>query len=96
MKLEISSAAYTLTAVLTAVKKQQIFANWQLIERTEKTTTISFSHREKANIDEESCVLRFRRQLDDEQIREKLEKDFGTIRDRLVATALGPIASVEK
>ena len=94
MELSVSSQTYSLSAVLTAVKKQQVFADWQMKERSETTTVLSFSKCVNPDSDEAKCVAKFRRQLDDEQIREKLERDFGEIRNRLVAFALSPIASV--
>lgn len=94
MELTVSSQTYSLSAVLTAVKKQQVFADWRMKERSETTTVLSFSRCRASDSDEAQCVAKFRRQLDDEQIREKLEQDFGTVRDRLVAFALDPITSV--
>lgn len=96
MELTVSSKAYSLPAVLTAVKKQQVFADWRLKERSEVTTVLSFSRCAYSDSEEAQCVAKFRRQLDDEQIREKLEKDFGPVRDRLVAFAIDPIVSVQK
>lgn len=94
MELTVSSQTYSLSAVLTAVKKQQVFADWRMKERSETTTVLSFSRCGASDSDEAQCVAKFRRQLDDEQIREKLEQDFGAVQDRLVAFALDPIASV--
>lgn len=42
MELSVSSQTYSLSAVLTAVKKQQVFADWQMKERSETTTVLSF------------------------------------------------------
>ena len=88
MRISVVTNDYATTAILAAVKKQQVFADWRVEERNEKATVLSFN---KSFIPEEDCISRFRQQLSDEQLREKLEVDFGRIRDMLVSVALTPI-----
>ena len=76
--------------ILAAVKKQQVLADWGIEGRNEQSTILSFA-KVKTSITVEECERRFRQQLDDELLREKLEHDFGTVRDLLVKTALSPI-----
>jgi His-Xaa-Ser system protein HxsD len=90
MRISVSTNDYTQSAILAAVKKQQVFADWVIEERSEQSTIISFAKARSSMTDEE-CERRFRQQLDDEMLREKLEHDFGAIRDLLVSAALSPI-----
>ena len=46
---------------------------------------------QRATLGEKETVRQLEAQIADEQIREKLEKDFGEIRNRLVDLALAPI-----
>ena len=90
MKLTITKDDYSQTAILAAVKKQQVFADWRIEGRDGDTIILSFD-RPSLSLTEEECVRRFRQQLDDEVLREKLESDFGHVRDMLVDAALSPI-----
>lgn len=92
MTISVDLGVYTVTAVLTAVKKQQVHADWCVKEKTQESLILAFSSIHTAEMSEEQCVAQFRRQLTDEQIREKLEQDFRQVRDLLVETALAPIA----
>lgn len=92
MTISVDLGVYSVSAVLTAVKKQQIHADWCVKEKREKTLLLSFSSMHTDELSEEQCVSRFLSQLTDEQIREKLEQDFRQVRDLLVSTALAPIA----
>lgn len=82
---------YTVTAVLTAVKKQQVHADWRVKEKTQESLILAFSSIHSDAMGEEQCVAHFLQQLTDEQIREKLEQDFRQVRNLLVETALAPI-----
>lgn len=91
MKLNIDLRLYTFTAVLTAIKKQQVFANWKVEERSEQTAVLSFSNVQRNGCSTEDCRDRFLGQLNDELLREKLESDFRLVREKLVDLALSPI-----
>ena len=88
MQLELSTNTYTPTAILTAVKKQQSVADWKIVDSANGKYILAF---EKSSIDANNVIARFNAQVIDEQIREKLEKDFGEIRNRIVELALSPI-----
>ena len=88
MRLEISTTTFTLTAILTAVKKQQSFADWRVVDSANEKVVLEF---QRATLGEKETVRQLEAQIADEQIREKLEKDFGEIRNRLVDLALAPI-----
>ena len=90
MKLNILKDDYSQTAILAAVKKQQVFADWRVEGRDGDMIVLSFD-RPSLPLTEEECVQRFRQQLDDEVLRERLESDFGHVRDMLVDAALSPI-----
>ena len=90
MRVSIATRDYSQTAILAAVKKQQVFADWRIAERGSDSTVIMFD-KPSSSLMEEECVQRFRQQLDDEMLREKLESDFGNVRDMLVGAALSPI-----
>ena len=90
MRISVATNDYTQSAILAAVKKQQVFADWGVEERGEQSTILSFA-KTKSSITDEECGRRFRQQLDDELLREKLEHDFGAVRDLLVRAALSPI-----
>lgn len=90
MRITVATNDYTQSAILAAIKKQQVFADWSVEDRSEQSTIISFTKTKSSTTDEE-CERRFRQQLDDELLREKLEHDFGAIRDLLVRAALSPI-----
>ncbi len=90
MKLTITKDDYSQTAILAAVKKQQVFADWRIERRDDDIIVLSFD-RPSLSLTEEECLQRFRQQLDDEVLREKLESDFGHVRDMLVDAALSPI-----
>ncbi len=92
MTVSVDLGVYSVSAVLTAVKKQQIYADWSVKERQDGLLLLSFSVVHTEEMREEQCVSRFMSQLTDEQIREKLEQDFRQVRDLLVSTALAPIA----
>jgi hypothetical protein len=88
MRLEISTSIFTPTAILTAVKKQQSFADWRVADTYGEKIVLEF---QCATVGEQEAVSKLEAQIADEQIREKLEKDFGEIRNRLVDLALAPI-----
>ena len=88
MTIEISLKAFTTTAILTAIKRQQPLADWHVVSSGEEQLVLGFSH---AKDGDDDAVRRFYIQLSDEMIREKLEKDFSSVRDRLVDLALSPI-----
>ena len=90
MRIRIATNEYSNTAVLVAVKKQQAFADWRMEEQDGNTIVLSCANI-KSSLTTEDCERRLRQQLDDEQIREKLEKDFGDVRNLLVNAALSPI-----
>ena len=90
MHVSVARRDYSQTAILAAVKKQQVFAGWRIEGRDDESTVLSFD-RPVSSLTEDECVQRFRQQLDDEMIREKLEFDFGHVRDMLVDAALSPI-----
>ena len=90
MRFRVATREYSQTAILAAVKKQQVFADWRIDERDGDESILSFDN-PLSSLTEEECVKRFRQQLDDEVIREKLESDFGHVRDMLVDAALSPI-----
>ena len=90
MRINVATRDYSQTAILAAVKKQQVFAGWRVEERGNEWTGLMFD-KPLTSLTEEECVQRFQQQLDDEVIREKLETDFGHVRDMLVNAALSPI-----
>lgn len=90
MQISITANDYTQTAILAAVKKQQVFADWRVESRNEQSTTLSFT-KTKSSLTDKECERKFLQQLDDEQLREKLERDFGVVRNLLVSVALSPI-----
>lgn len=90
MQLSVTTRDYSQTAILAAVKKQQVFADWRIDGRNGETTILTFD-KTSSSLAEDECVKRFRQQLDDEVLREKLESDFGHVRDMLVDAALSPI-----
>ena len=90
MRLSIAAKDYSQTAILAAVKKQQVFADWRIEEHGGELTVISFG-KSLSSLNERECIQRFQQQLDDEVLREKLELDFGHVRDMLVDAALSPI-----
>ena len=90
MKLTITKDDYSQTAILAAVKKQQVFADWRIEGQDGGKIVLSFDE-PSLSLTEDECVRRFRQQLDDEVLREKLESDFGHVRDMLVDAALSPI-----
>ena len=90
MHLSVATRDYSQTATLAAVKKQQVFADWRIEGRDGESTVLAFD-KPLSSLTEEECVQRFRQQLDDEVLREKLESDFGHVRDMLVDAALYPI-----
>lgn len=92
MTLRIDLDVYSVSAVLTAVKKQQIHADWSVKEKQGEGLLLDFSSVHTEGLSDEQCISRFLSQLTDEQIREKLEQDFRQVRDLLVSTALAPIA----
>lgn len=91
MTISIDLGVYSVTAVLTAVKKQQVYADWSVQEKKQESLILAFSAVRSEGMSENQCVVFFQQQLTDEQIREKLERDFKPVRDLLVATALAPI-----
>ena len=90
MRFSVATKEYSQTAILTAVKKQQVFAGWRIEGRDGETTILSFD-KPISSLTDDECVQRFRQQLDDEVLREKLETEFGHVRDMLVDAALSPI-----
>lgn len=90
MRIRIATNEYSQTAMLVAIKKQQVFADWRMEGREGDAIVLSCVNI-KSSLTEEECERRLRQQLDDEQIREKLEKDFGEVRELLVNVALTPI-----
>ena len=90
MRFSIATRDYPQTAILAAVKKQQVFADWRIEGRSGETIVLAFD-RPISSLTEDGCVQRFRQQLDDEVLRGKLESDFGHVRDMLVDAALSPI-----
>ena len=90
MQFSVVTRDCSQTAMLAAVKKQQVFADWRIEGRDGETTILSFG-KVASSLSEEDCIKHFRQQLDDEVLREKLESDFGHVRDMLVDVALSPI-----
>ena len=90
MQFSVTARDYSQTAILVAIKKQQVFADWRIERRDDDIIVLSFD-RPSLSLTEDECVRRFRQQLDDEVLREKLESDFGHVRDMLVDAALSPI-----
>lgn len=88
MRISIEAREYSQTAILAAIKKQQVFADWRIEDRDDSSILVSYG---KACLPDEECAMRLRRQLDDEVVRERLEADFGSVRDMLVSAALAPI-----
>ncbi len=88
MTIVISLKVFTPTAILAAMKRQQPFADWSVVSSEGDRFVLGFSHAKEGDDD---AVRRFYSQVSDEMIREKLEKDFGSVRDRLVDLALSPI-----
>lgn len=93
--MRIDLNIYSISAILAAVKKQQVFADWKLVERNDNHAVLSYTHIEKDGLDATDCEKRFVCQLNDEQIREKLEADFNSVRNRLVDLALSPIINAK-
>jgi len=94
MRFSVVTRAYSQTAILAAVKKQQVFADWRIEKRDGEAVVLAFD-KSLSSLTEDECVQRFRQQLDDEVLREKLESDFGHVRDMLVDAALSPIIDKE-
>ena len=92
MRLSVDTHDYSQTAILAAVKKQQVFADWRIEERNKTSTVLSFD-KVRSSLPDDDLARQFRQQLDDEVLREKLESDFGHVRDMLVDAALAPIIS---
>ncbi len=90
MQFSVTARDYSQTAILAAVKKQQVFADWRIEGQDGDKIVLSFGE-PSLSLTEDECVRRFRQQLDDEVLREKLESDFGHVRDMLVDAALSPI-----
>lgn len=90
MQFSIDADNYSQTAVLTAIKKQQVSAAWRIEGRSKNSIVLSFD-KTQSSLSDDECVRRFRLQLNDEMLREKLESDFGHVRDMLVDVALAPI-----
>ena len=88
MRVEFSTRTFTLTAILTAVKKQQPVADWRVVGSDDERILLEF---ENARVGDDEVARRLERQVIDEQLREKLEEEFGEIRKRLVDLALLPI-----
>lgn len=95
MRIRIATNEYSQTAMLVAIKKQQAFADWRM-EGREGDATVLSCFNIKSSLTVKECEDRLRQQLDDEQIREKLEKDFGEVRELLVNAALAPIIQVRE
>ena len=93
MRIKIANDVYSKTAILAAVKKQQVFADWRIDESEDGNVALSFS-KIAGSVTPDECELRFRQQLDDEQIRERLEKNFSQVRIQLVNAALSPIINM--
>jgi His-Xaa-Ser system protein HxsD len=94
MRIRVENEVYSKNAILVAVKKQQGFANWR-IEECLKDSTVVVCSNIVESCSEDECEKRFRQQLDDEQIRERLEEKFGHIRNLLVNAALSPIINIK-
>ena len=92
MTISVDLGAFSVSAILTAVKKEQVYADWTLVECRDGKAILAFTKVRHSHTTEEQCVANYTRQLNDEQIREKLEIDFKNVRDLLVKTALAPIA----
>ncbi len=90
MRFSVVTRDYSRTAILAAVKKQQVFADWRIEGRDGEMTILAFDT-PSSSLSEGDCKKRFCQQLDDEILREKLESDFGHVRDMLVDAALSPI-----
>ena len=90
MQVSVTTRDYSQTAILAAIKKQQVFADWRIDGQDGETSILAFD-KPLSSLSEEECEKRFRQQLDDEVLREKLESDFGHVRDMLVDAALSPI-----
>ena len=90
MQFSVTARDYSRTAILAAIKKQQVFADWRIDSQDCETTILTFD-KPLSSLTEAECEKRFRQQLDDEVLREKLESDFGHVRDMLVDAALSPI-----
>ena len=43
MRISVATNDYTQSAILAAVKKQQVFADWGVEERGEQSTILSFA-----------------------------------------------------
>lgn len=87
MRIRVKANDYSQTAILVAIKKQQVSAAWRIEDQNEESVVLAFDKAESQLSDEE-CEKRLRQQLDDEVLREKLELDFGRVRDLLVEVAL--------
>lgn len=95
MTISIDLGTFSVSAILTAVKKGQVYADWTFVECRDGKGVLTFTEVRHCDTTEEQCVANFTRQLNDEQIREKLELDFKDVRDLLVKTALAPIADAK-
>lgn len=93
--MRVDLNVYSISAILVAIKKQQVFADWQFESRQDGKAVLSYSHIKCEDLDATKCEICFLRQLDDEQIREKLEIDFKSVRDHLVSLALSPIINAK-
>ncbi len=92
MTISVDLGAFSVSAILTAVKKEQVYADWALVECRDGKAILTFTKVRHGDTTEEQCIANFTCQLNDEQVREKLEVDFKNVRDLLVKTALAPIA----
>lgn len=91
---DIDLNLYPLSAVLLTIKKQQIFANWGIIESKESFVKVGFSSKKvELNVDE--LENRFLQQLSDEIIRVELEKEFSSVRKMLVEKAFQAISEAD-
>ncbi len=90
VRFSVAKNKYSQTAILAAVKKQQVFADWRVDGQDGDMTVLSYE-KSSSSTTEAECLKRLRQQLDDEVLREKLESDFGHVRDMLVDAALSPI-----
>ena len=95
MTISIDLGTFSVSAILTAVKKGQVYADWTFVECRDGKGVLTFTEVRHCDTTEEQCVANFTRQLNDEQIREKLELAFKDVRDLLVKTALAPIADAK-
>lgn len=90
MRITVPIGECSNTAMLAAIKKQQVFADWHIESIEGNSYALSYS-KAKTSLSGEDCDRLLREQLRDEILREKLERDFGNVRDMLVNAALSPI-----